>query len=29
LPRADAVESPRGPLCGDPQCLPRETRSGG
>ena len=29
LPRADAVEGPRGPLCGDPQCLPRETRSGG
>ena len=21
LPRADAVESPRGPLCGDAQCL--------
>jgi len=26
LPRADAVDGPRGPLCGDPQCLPRQTR---
>lgn len=26
LPRADAVEGPRGPLCGDAQCLPRDTR---
>ena len=29
LPRADAVEGPRGPLCGDPQCLPRERSSRG
>ena len=27
LPRADAVEGPRGPLCGDPQCLPRDGRT--
>jgi hypothetical protein len=27
LPRADAIDGPRGPLCGDPQCLPRDTRS--
>ena len=27
LPRADAVDGPRGPLCGDPQCLPRDTGS--
>lgn len=24
LPSADAIESPRGPVCGDPQCLPRD-----
>ena len=29
LPRADAIDGPRGPLCGDPQCLPRDTRSRG
>ena len=29
LPRADAVEGPRGHVCGDPQCLPRETRKRG
>ena len=29
LPRADAVEGPRGPLCGDPQCLSRDKRSRG
>jgi hypothetical protein len=23
LPGADAVETPRGPVCGDAQCLPR------
>ena len=23
LPRAEAVDGPRGPLCGDSQCLPR------
>ena len=27
LPRADAIEGPNGPLCGDPQCLPRQTRT--
>jgi hypothetical protein len=27
LPRADAVDGPRGPLCGDPQCLPKQTRA--
>ncbi|HEY7787127.1 MAG TPA: PP0621 family protein [Casimicrobiaceae bacterium] len=27
LPRADAIESPRGPVCGDPQCLPSDARS--
>jgi hypothetical protein len=26
LPSAEAVQGPRGPVCGDPQCLPRETR---
>ena len=26
LPTADAIQGPRGPVCGDPQCLPRETR---
>jgi hypothetical protein len=26
LPRADAVESPRGPVCGDAQCLSKQTR---
>ena len=26
LPRADAVDGPRGPLCGDAKCLPRQTR---
>jgi uncharacterized paraquat-inducible protein A len=25
LPRTDAVEGPHGPVCGDPQCLPRGT----
>ena len=29
LPRADAVDGPRGPLCGDPQCLPKQPRGGG
>jgi hypothetical protein len=24
LPSADAVETPRGPVCGDAQCLPRD-----
>jgi hypothetical protein len=23
LPKAEAVEGPRGPVCGDAQCLPR------
>jgi hypothetical protein len=27
LPRADAIDGPRGPLCGDPQCVPRNARS--
>jgi len=27
LPSADAILSPRGPLCGDPQCA--ERRKGG
>jgi hypothetical protein len=27
LPKAEAIEGPRGPVCGDPQCLPRETKS--
>ena len=27
LPRADALEGPKGPVCGDPQCLPRESRN--
>jgi len=26
LPLADAVDGPRGPVCGDAQCLPRESR---
>ena len=26
LPSADARETPRGPVCGDPQCLPRKAR---
>lgn len=26
LPSADAIQGPRGPVCGDPQCLPRDTR---
>ena len=25
LPRADALDGPQGPVCGDPQCLPRES----
>jgi hypothetical protein len=29
LPRTDAVEGPRGPVCGDPQCLPRDARKRG
>jgi hypothetical protein len=29
LPRSDAVDGPRGPVCGDPQCLPREKRKRG
>jgi hypothetical protein len=24
LPRTEALEGPRGPVCGDPQCLPRD-----
>jgi hypothetical protein len=28
LPLADAVQGPRGPLCGDAQCLPRDGRAG-
>lgn len=27
LPKAEAIEGPRGPVCGDPQCLPRETKA--
>jgi len=27
LPRADAVEGAQGPVCGDPQCVPRPSRS--
>ena len=27
LPRGDAIDGPRGPLCGDSQCLPRQTRA--
>jgi hypothetical protein len=27
LPKADAIEGPRGPVCGDPQCLPRDTKT--
>ena len=23
LPAADAIQGPKGPVCGDPQCLPR------
>ena len=26
LPSADARETSRGPVCGDPQCLPRDAR---
>jgi hypothetical protein len=26
LPSAEAIQGPRGPVCGDPQCLPRDTR---
>ena len=26
LPRADAVDGPRGPLCGDAKCLPGQAR---
>jgi hypothetical protein len=29
LPKADAIEGPRGPVCGDPQCLPRESKRRG
>ena len=29
LPRSEAVEGPRGPVCGDPQCLPRDARKRG
>jgi hypothetical protein len=29
LPRADAIDGPRGPVCGDPQCLPRSSRGRG
>ena len=28
LPSADAKAGPRGPLCGDPQCARRASRSG-
>ncbi|MGE5171127.1 MAG: PP0621 family protein [Rudaea sp.] len=24
LPSAEAIQGPRGPVCGDPQCLPRD-----
>jgi hypothetical protein len=27
LPKADAIAGPRGPVCGDPQCLPAGTRA--
>jgi hypothetical protein len=26
LPKAEAIEGPRGPVCGDPQCLPAGTK---
>lgn len=26
LPSADAIQGPRGPVCGDPKCLPKGTR---
>lgn len=26
LPSADAIQGPRGPVCGDPKCLPKDTR---
>ena len=26
LPSAEAIQSLRGPVCGDPQCLPRDMR---
>ena len=26
LPSADAIQGPRGPVCGDPPCLPRDKR---
>ena len=29
LPRGEAVEGPRGPVCGDPQCLPGDARKRG
>jgi hypothetical protein len=29
LPRSEAVEGPRGAVCGDPQCLPRDARKRG
>jgi hypothetical protein len=29
LPSADAIQGPRGPLCGDPQCAHRRPGSGG
>ena len=29
LPRSEAVEGPRGPVCGDPQCLPGDARKRG
>ncbi|HEX6002993.1 MAG TPA: PP0621 family protein [Burkholderiales bacterium] len=29
LPSADAIQGPRGPLCGDPQCAHRRAGGGG
>lgn len=29
LPRAEAIEGPRGPVCGDPQCLAEQGRGRG
>ena len=29
LPSADALQGPRGPLCGDPQCAHRRAGDGG
>jgi hypothetical protein len=26
LPKAEAIEGPNGPVCGDPQCLPARKR---